>query len=64
MRRSRPVDLEAFVERLHREWLVAGGGMTDEVADAVARALLPAQHRVDAADAESPENDRPRVKPR
>jgi hypothetical protein len=42
----RPVD-PAFIERLHQEWLAATGGMSDEMADAVARALLPAQRRLD-----------------
>ena len=44
-----PVD-PASIERLDREWLAAGDGigMTDEMAKAIARALLPAQRRLDA----------------
>ncbi|HEY8828090.1 MAG TPA: hypothetical protein VIM17_10070 [Jatrophihabitantaceae bacterium] len=54
MSASRPVD-PAFVERLDREWLAAAGGigMTDVMVAAVARALLPAQRRLDAVHAEA-----------
>jgi hypothetical protein len=39
-------EVQRFVERLHREWLAATGGMSEAMADGIARALLPTTRRL------------------